>query len=1085
MKFNADDVQVELSDEINKNETDVTATTPVENVEIATTTSDKIVERSNHDEISKNTNVEAEEVPPIDLDTVQTTSAVEAPTSIAPSIVKNGDTATTYSAKDEVDDNGNMENLNETTAVIDTKSENMDIGIINATNTSKAIDTTTDTTADGTTDPVSPVIHEHDTMQEDMLGTVPSSASARNTDPSINTIADIKMDDVIVDDAMDVDPTPAVDEEISESNTNDNNEESVLPLAESKISQIPVDLKISTALTDNMSSTLDQIDVTDKSSVNVVPPEVSSTKTSEVHDAGTTVDSQSEALSSTNKLKRSSPHTVPLQSDEPPKKKLTIRIPIHKMKQKASNTDIVTTPKSIHISRGDKEVTETFIGSSSPPQQALDTLSSKKDVTDSSALSPRQLKKLAFKLERKRQKMMAQKNSAEVETSETMSKDSILFDKSNDSTATTKNDADSILTPTTETSETDDHQIRLERQGALGADSTIDAVMPSTTTSEENIGKKKKKGVRRKGVDGDSDPKTSKENENEVDDSQWVQCDECGKWRIIPTRVVQELPKQWYCRDNIYDPKHSSCDAPEQTDKEVAKEKKRRLKKKQRLLKSAEEAAAVALLSREAGTHSNDTAIVKENAVESSPRPPRDAVVDIEKPPKQQKRMSSMEESQLPELPLATTESRPPKKDKKIASTVKRGRSVESMDKLLTSSEDVVGAVAVPDVVKPRGRGRPRRANNGTGGGSTNTSTTKEAIPIGGTSSSAPTPSATDDGENLEWVQCEKCDKWRKLPPHVSADDLPDVWTCTMNTWNPSSASCDAPEDKSDGLQDIGVFGTNGSAAGKLTYRHLIFGSNGRKANRPISEKTCAAESIFSAHFDEDVAPTKVLYADSSAYISRGRPNISVDDNEGMSVLELMSHSKLWQELRGISSSPSQLPQPGHPPTTSLFNNETLRMNAYTYDTLPADIQGPMKECVIRSLDSDTLSGDEVVQRIQQRQLKNGTTSAMDEKILPYCTATVIVTTLCDLVKIGTVECLQKIGTSATTDCWNPHYRRKVQRVTPINEHQQQKQQQQKLLEQHTIMSSSSSSVSQELQQQRRRLSFPMKLSKPWKHAKM
>ena len=406
-------------------------------------------------------------------------------------------------------------------------------------------------------------------------------------------------------------------------------------------------------------------------------------------------------------------------------------------------------------------------------------------------------------------------------------------------------------------------------------------------------------------------------------------------------------------------------------------------------------------------------------------------------------------------------------------------------------TEEAIGTATVPaDSVKPRGRGRPRRANNTTASSSntatvTTTTTTKESIPIGTTSSSAPTPTtAADDGENLEWVQCEKCDKWRKLPPHVSADDLPDVWTCNMNTWNPSSASCDAPEDKSDGLQDIGVFGTNGSAAGKLTYRHLIFGSNGRKANRPISEKMCAAESIFSVHFDEDTAPTKVLYSDSSAYMSRGRPNVSVDDNDNMSVFELMSHSNLWQELRGISSTPSHPLQPGQIPSTSLFNNDTVRMNAYTYDTLPTDVQESMKELIIRALDNDTLSGDEVVQRMQQQQSTDGPVPVIDEQILPYCTATVIVTTLCDLVKIGTVECIQKIGTSATTDWWTPHYRRKVQRVTPINDHHHQ---QQHMLQQQQddIRPALASSVSQELQQQRRRLSFPMKLSKPWKNTNM
>jgi hypothetical protein len=99
--------------------------------------------------------------------------------------------------------------------------------------------------------------------------------------------------------------------------------------------------------------------------------------------------------------------------------------------------------------------------------------------------------------------------------------------------------------------------------------------------TQDPVGKKKrKKEKRRDGEHDDSD---------DSDDAQWVQCDSCSKWRIIPGRVVATLPKQWYCTDNTYDPKRSSCDAAEQTPKQVAKEKRK--KKRQRLILEA--AAAV------------------------------------------------------------------------------------------------------------------------------------------------------------------------------------------------------------------------------------------------------------------------------------------------------------------------------------------------------------------------------------------------------------------------------------------------------------------------------------------------------------
>lgn len=50
-----------------------------------------------------------------------------------------------------------------------------------------------------------------------------------------------------------------------------------------------------------------------------------------------------------------------------------------------------------------------------------------------------------------------------------------------------------------------------------------------------------------------------------------------------------------------------------------------------------------------------------------------------------------------------------------------------------------------------------------------------------------------------EWVQCEECLKWRRVPFHVDLSDLPDVWLCKMNFWDePEKANCDAPQDAFD-----------------------------------------------------------------------------------------------------------------------------------------------------------------------------------------------------------------------------------------------------------------------------------------------
>ena len=46
------------------------------------------------------------------------------------------------------------------------------------------------------------------------------------------------------------------------------------------------------------------------------------------------------------------------------------------------------------------------------------------------------------------------------------------------------------------------------------------------------------------------------------------------------------------------------------------------------------------------------------------------------------------------------------------------------------------------------------------------------------------------------WVQCEEpaCLKWRMIPASVNNADLPEVFRCSMNRWDPSQASCAVPE---------------------------------------------------------------------------------------------------------------------------------------------------------------------------------------------------------------------------------------------------------------------------------------------------
>ncbi|KAF4139163.1 CW-type Zinc Finger [Phytophthora infestans] len=56
-----------------------------------------------------------------------------------------------------------------------------------------------------------------------------------------------------------------------------------------------------------------------------------------------------------------------------------------------------------------------------------------------------------------------------------------------------------------------------------------------------------------------------------------------------------------------------------------------------------------------------------------------------------------------------------------------------------------------------------------------------------------PNPIATKQDD---WVQCDKCQKWRRLPNQVNVSELPTVWYCKMNKWDKRHNKCSALEEK-------------------------------------------------------------------------------------------------------------------------------------------------------------------------------------------------------------------------------------------------------------------------------------------------
>ena len=522
-------------------------------------------------------------------------------------------------------------------------------------------------------------------------------------------------------------------------------------------------------------------------------------------------------------------------------------------------------------------------------------------------------------------------------------------------------------------------------------------------------GKKKKKRRRKEGKESDEE-----ESETSEDDRQWVQCDSCGKWRILPSSVkVSSLPKHWYCSMNEYDPKRNSCDAPEQTPKQVAKERKRAKKRAKRMEQA--ELEAIPEESRKEQKGRAETAkepvsipLSGPGTKEVSSKDSANSVGESNNKSKRPSPVASVGSQEEPRPSDSGSESQ--KEEKKPMSGKKskvQEKPQEKSQEGAEESEALNDSTAEPPKPKPgRRRGRPRNVNQPSGRGSAQEN--------------------RDEGDNVEWVQCEKCDKWRKLPPHICADELPDVWYCSLNTWNADSASCESPEDKADALhQDVGSGNGVPGNPGKFSYRGLIFGT-GRKQNRPMSERTRAAESLFARPVDDTDNPYPVvMYAKSSAFLPRTSnfTKSNAVEEKCTSVFDMMDNSGLWAELRGISKPiPILSSSFGHSP-----------MKHLTFESLPEDMKKTMREIVLTTLGSSSLTGDAVLYETQHLDWDNLPPAWL--KLKDLCTPDIVVNTLLELVRGGVLEMACSRDFDRPMGEWVPKYRQvRSRRKTEVDE---------------------------------------------------
>lgn len=339
------------------------------------------------------------------------------------------------------------------------------------------------------------------------------------------------------------------------------------------------------------------------------------------------------------------------------------------------------------------------------------------------------------------------------------------------------------------------------------------------------------------------------DNAAQNDQSQWVQCDACLKWRKIPIIVDTDVlsKESWFCNMNVWDHFHSSCDIPEESsdtivdnDNDHSPKKKSNKGRK----KSSNNFHEDDLSDKEQFDGTGRKRSVQKN-ISGSKSPVVEKVdwVQCNKCEKWRKVPGHINVTELPEVwycslnkwaPLmakcsAKEESEPIGDEDKID----KGNKGKRGPGITTPIHSIIGSL--PDGLK----------------------------------------------KVTQWVQCERrnCKKWRKLPGHVDMSQLPEKWYCEMNKWDIERASCDADETDSESeLQANAKSRTqlimnNSKGSGALSYRRIIFGHDGR-IRTSFSEKNKNGYGLFSfveAHRPNDandyVDPTRrINYWSSSAY---------------------------------------------------------------------------------------------------------------------------------------------------------------------------------------------------------------------------
>ena len=259
-----------------------------------------------------------------------------------------------------------------------------------------------------------------------------------------------------------------------------------------------------------------------------------------------------------------------------------------------------------------------------------------------------------------------------------------------------------------------------------------------------------------------------------VEPHNWVACDRCGKWRSVPPEIdVDRLTASaWYCEQQTWDAAASvgGCSLREESweDPEASVAA---LPSPPAFAPPAMSGADVPLASPTA------YAAAAEASTAAAPGSATAAAAASAPPPSRAGITLEIDEDAAGDTGAgkSTGSKKRPRAEAPASATSAGGGSGTASKKRAIASVSAAAGSA---------QGSQRR----------NAAGRPVAVAV------APPASPTDEEvpEEAEWVQCEApgCGKWRRLPAHIHVEDLPSGgWECSMNSWDPERARCDAPAD--------------------------------------------------------------------------------------------------------------------------------------------------------------------------------------------------------------------------------------------------------------------------------------------------